>query len=681
MEKKTKIAIAILSVLIFIVISGVIFWYVQKWNKEKQLNTPEEICGEYFEYFSQKEFDKIFNLLCDDSKNKITQEELEKAYNEFYETLGCDAIQINDINSEKIDTYNTNVSYKCHLKSIYGEFEFNNIIKLVKQTDKKYYIEWDYNTIYPNLNEGDIIKINVDEAKRGNIMDRKGVLLAGSGYVSSVGLVPGWMNSSTKENDIKTVGEILGMTTAQINKKLSASYVKNDTFVELDILSKQDAQKLGRLREIEGIKIKDLESRVYPFGEKVAHVTGYVQKVTKKELEENKKYNEHTLIGRTGLEKAYDERLRGKDGYDINLVDKDGKQKTNILKTEKVDGENIKLTIDSTIQNMVFDTYKGDKSATVIMNPGTGEIIALVSTPSYDPNKFLIGMSNSEWEELNKDENSPLYARFLKRYVPGSTIKPIIGAIALETGTINSYDEYEKSGTSWQKDKSWGSYYITTLKEYNEPADITNALINSDNIFFAKTALKIGDKKLEEALKELGFEKDLEFDLETKKSQISNEGKFTSEIQLADSGYGQGQLLLNPIHYASIYGIFANNGNMVKPYIEIKPNTETVILKEHVFSNAVNDVIKNCLIQTIENPEGTAKSAKIDGIKLAGKTGTAETKTTKEEEAKEIGWFNAFIADSNSDKQYVIVSMVENVENKGGSEYVVQKVRKLFGNI
>jgi len=257
----------------------------------------------------------------------------------------------------------------------------------------------------------------------------------------------------------------------------------------------------------------------------------------------------------------------------------------------------------------------------------------------------------------------------------------VIGAIALETGTINSYDEYEASGTSWQKDSSWGSYYITTLKEYNEPATLINALIYSDNIFFAKTALKIGAEKLEKELKELGFEKDLEFDLEAKNSQISNEGKFTSEIQLADSGYGQGQILLNPIHYAAIYGIFANNGNMVNPYIEIAEDTETTFYKEHAFSKQVTDVIKDALIQTIENPEGTAHSARIAGLKLAGKTGTAETKSTKEEDAKELGWFNAFIADENSDKQYVVISMVEDVENKGGSQYVVNKVKKIFEKI
>ena len=682
MNKKSKIAlIMVLIILILAVILGIIYWYAKKWDREKELNTPEEISNAYFEYVNEGKYEKIYDLLTTESKEKISQEDFVKAYNNFFEEIECEAIKTANINLQKQDAYNTKVTYTNSVRTLYGEFDYENSLNLKKLDDKKYYIDWNYNAVYPNYDAGYSVKINTDEAKRGSLIDRNGILLAGSGYIASVGLVSGWMNSDTKEQDIKKVSELLGISAETINKKMSASYVKSDTFVELDTISKQELQLLSNLREIEGIKINDVESRVYPLGEKAAHITGYVQKANSDDLKENKKYDENTLIGRTGLELAYNERLRGENGYEVLLIDENGNTKSTVLKTEKIDGENIKLTIDANIQSTVYDIYSEDNSATVVMYPGTGEIIALVSTPSYDPNKFVIGMTTQEWNDLNNNPNNPMYTRFLKRYAPGSSFKPVIGAIALETGTINSYDEYEKSGTSWQKDSSWGSYYITTLKEYDEPATLLNALIYSDNIFFAKTALKIGAEKLEKELRELGFEKDLEIDLEAKNSQISNDGKFTSEIQLADSGYGQGQILLNPIHYAAIYGIFANNGNMVKPYIEMAQDTETTFIKEHAFSKQVTDVIKNALIQTIENPEGTAHSAKIEGLKLAGKTGTAETKSTKEEIAKELGWFNAFIADENSDKQYVVISMVEDVENKGGSQYVVNKVKKIFENI
>ncbi len=695
---KSKKIITIYGIIIGIIVIAIISTIFYNFNKkkkenEKELNTPNGVIGTYVDYINNGEYNKVYELLTTESKNQISEEDLSTKYKEIYDELDISNIQINDMKTEKIDKNNSKIIYTTKINSLYGEFSFENTVSLKKQDDKKYYIMWDYSMIYPNLAKTDKIDIEKDPAKRGSLIDRNGVLLAGSGYISSVGLVPGWMNEQTKTQDIQTVANLLGMTTESINKKLSASYVKSDTFVELATISKQKLTIIDGLNQIDGVKIKDVSSRIYPLGEKAAHLTGYVQKVNAEELKSNKEYDENTLVGRTGLEKIYEDRLKGQNGYKVSIVDENGKDKKVLINKEKVDGENIKLTIDSDIQEKVYDGYVGDNSAEVIMNPKTGEILALVSTPSYDPNNFVIGMSTQEWNEISNNTNNPLYERFLRSYSPGSSFKPVTGAIALQTGTITGSDEYEASGSSWQKDNSWGSYYITTLKTYNEPANLLNALINSDNIFFAKTALKIGSEKLEEQLKNIGFESDINFEMNTAKSQISNEGKFTSEVQLADSGYGQGQILVNPIHFASIYSSFVNDGNMVMPYLEIKKdnngNEETdnnqenkvTYLKENAFSKEVADEIRTDLIQTIESPNGTAHSAKIDGLVLAGKTGTAETKSSKNEEAKEIGWFNCFIADPNSENQLMVISMVENVENKGGSIYVVNKVKNIINKI
>lgn len=679
MDKKSKVTlITIITIVVLTIVLGALIWLIFKWDKKKQFNTPEEVAKAYFEYINTEDYEKAYDLLSDESKNRIQLDAYKNAYNNFYGNIECFAVKTEQNNLDKIDDTKSKITYTNNIRSLYGDFSFTNSINLVKQKDKKYYVDFNVDSIYPNYEITDKFKINADEAKRGSLIDRNGVLLAGTGYIASVGLVPGWMNTESKAQDISKVSELLGISVDTINKKITASYVKEDTFVELDTISKQDIDLLANLREIEGVKIKDIESRVYPLGERAAHITGYVQKASKEDIEADKLLDENSLVGKTGLEKTYNDRLKGKNGYEVILTDKDGNEKGTIFKSIKQEGENVKLTIDANLQAKVYDIYKGDNSATVVMYPGTGEIAALVSTPSYDPNKFVIGMSSQEWNNLNNDVNNPLYPRFLKRYPPGSTFKPLIGAIALETGTINSYDEYEPSGLSWQKDSSWGAYTITTLKEYKEPANLANALINSDNIFFAKTALKVGGDKLTEELKKLGFESEIEFDLEVKNSQISNDGKFANEIQLADSGYGQGQVLINPIHFAALYSIFANSGNMVKPYIEMKTDSETQFIKEHAFSKAVTDIIKDDLIQTIENPEGTGHSAKMEDVKLAGKTGTAETKSTKIEDGKEIGWFNVFVADNSSDKQYLIISMVENVENKGGSQYVINKVKQIL---
>ena len=183
-------------------------------------------------------------------------------------------------------------------------------------------------------------------------------------------------------------------------------------------------------------------------------------------------------------------------------------------------------------------------------------------------------MSSKEWEMLNNDKDQPMYNRFRQAWCPGSSFKPVIAAAGLETGTTIWSEDYGNEGLSWQKDLSWGSYYITTLHA-TSPAVLDNALVNSDNIYFAKAALRIGADKLEDFLLRLGFNEELPFETRMAKSQFSNTNNIETEIQLADTGYGQGQVLINPLHLACIYSAFLNNGNIVKPHLLYKKKAKT----------------------------------------------------------------------------------------------------------
>ena len=287
-------------------------------------------------------------------------------------------------------------------------------------------------------------------------------------------------------------------------------------------------------------------------------------------------------------------------------------------------------------------------------------------------------MSTEKWKELSEDERTPMLARYTKAYCPGSTFKPITAAIGLSTEKITEEDTFNYEGLSWQKGTNWGDYFITTLTAYNSPKNIRNAIIHSDNIFFAQAALKIGADTFTKELKKIGFEENLNLNLGLSKSKISNNGELKKEVALADSGYGQGQILVNPVHMASIYSAFVNDGNMVKPYLEYKEDKSPEYLKKEAFTSEAANIVKDDLIQVIENPEGTATDMKISGVTLAGKTGTAELKESKEEDANTLGWFNLITIDENSDKQYVIVSMVEDARDLGGSHYLIKKIRNLF---
>ena len=205
-----------------------------------------------------------------------------------------------------------------------------------------------------------------------------------------------------------------------------------------------------------------------------------------------------------------------------------------------------------------------------------------------------------------------------------------------------------------------------------------NALIYSDNIYFAKAALKIGSNTFSEQLLKIGFDKSMDFPLTMSKSQFGENSEFSSEIDLADSGYGQGKILVNPLHVASIYSAFVNDGNMIKPHIEYSEETEYWI--ENAFSEESAEEIKDDLIQVVENANGTGHEARINGITLAGKTGTAELKSAGEEEGEELGWFNAFVVSDVKEEQLLTINMIENVENRGGSHYLLPKVRNIFNN-
>lgn len=418
--------------------------------------------------------------------------------------------------------------------------------------------------------------------------------------------------------------------------------------------------------------------RVYPYGEIAAHLVGYVRGISAEELAEHKGegYTESSIIGKTGLEAAFEDRLRGKNGSGIYIVDQNEASLKTIAETNIEDGEDIKTTIDIELQKEIYDEYNGDKAFSVAMNPKTGEVLAMVSLPSFDSNKFITGFTDEEWNNLSSSKDTPMLARYQSTWVPGSSFKPVTGAIGIDTDSFSASDNFGSSGLSWQKDESWGDYKITTLTTYSGAANLRNAFIYSDNIYFAKAALKIGKETFAKELLKIGFNKSLDFPIPMTNSEFADNNEFASEVQLADSGYGQGKILVNPLHMASVYSAFVNNGDMIKPRIEYNKTNEYWI--KDAFSEDTAKTIRDDLVQVVENSGGTGHAAKISGVTLAGKTGTAELKASKDESGEELGWFNAFVVSDTADEQILTINMVENVENKGGSHYLLPKVKRII---
>ena len=681
MSKKKIIIISVVAIILVIIAVVIgIYFYISSQPK----NNPEDVVSTYAQYIVDQNYEEMYNLISENSKAQTSQEDYINRNKNIYEGIEIANFAINITSVEKGDNNTVKVSYNNSMDTMAGHVEFANSMTLSLDDNKEYKINWSSNLIFPSLNNSDKVRVKTIEAERGSILDRNGEYLATNGTASQIGLVPGRMNEQTKDADISKIAELLNMTVESINNSLSASYVKDDTFVPLKTVSKDETDLKNTLLEISGIKIIDSEERIYPLGESASQLVGYIQPISAEELAEkaDEGYTSSSLIGKYGLERYYEDTLRAVNGAEIYIEDSEGNKKTSIVTLDAKDGTDVKLTIDSTLQQQIYEQFKEDESAVVEINPKTGEVLALVSCPSFDSNDFSLGMTTADYNALTQDTQNPLFNRYLATYAPGSSFKPIVGAIGLTNGSFTADENFGTSGTRWQNDSSWGDFYITTLTTYSGPANLRNALIYSDNIYFAKAALKIGSDKFIESLKNLGFNENIEFPQTISKSSYSNSEGFTNETQLANSGYGQGEMLVNPIHMAMMYSAFVNEGNMIMPYIEYKENASSAnatYYKEGVFTKEATDTIRDDLIQVVENPGGTAHSAQIEGKTIAGKTGTAEIKDSKDDtEGTEIGWFNAFTVNETDENSRLIISMVENVKGKGGSHYLLPKVKAIL---
>ena len=684
-KKKQRTTICLTTFVLGITFIGAIVCIGILYRKQNTLVSPEELLVEYMNHIPKQEYEEMYAMLNIEASRNISQDDFVKRNSAIYEGIEVDNMEIE---VTAYDEERKAVTYQTSFDTVAGNISFENEAIFLKGEDG-YELVWDDSLIFPELGSTDKVKISTTQANRGEISDRNGRVLAGKGVASSVGIVPGKFED--RDEAIQQIAELLEIEPEVIEKKLSAKWVKEDSFVPIktipkvaeielmkiepdeEVLKENERQK--KLLEILGVMISDTEVREYPLGEAAAHLVGYVQSVTAEDLENHagEGYTANSVMGKSGMEGLFEKELKGQNGCSIYIVDSDGNKKTELASIFVQDGKDIQLTIDADLQRSLYVQFKEDKSCSVAMNPYTGEVLALVSTPSYDNNDFILGLSNEQWTTLNEDENKPMYNRFRQVWCPGSTFKPIIAAIGLESGAIDPMEEYGNEGLSWQKDSSWGSYYVTTLHTY-EPVILENALIYSDNIYFAKAALKIGAEEMERSLTELGFNEEIPFDIKMAKSQYSNTENIETEIQLADSGYGQGQVLVNPLHMACIYSAFCNEGNIVKPYLVYQAEATVTFWKPGAFSKETANQVLEGTKKVVNDSHGTGHAAHRDDIVLAGKTGTAEIKASKDDTSgTELGWFAIYSTEETVEHPILIISMVEDVKGRGGSGYVVKK--------
>lgn len=675
--RKSKKLITIIATGIILSISIVLISrYVYTEN-----NQPKETLLNYIECLNNKEYENMYNMISVQSKAEFDKETFISRNKNIYEGIHAKDIKIN---IEEIIKKNdmVTIKYENIMDTICGKMKFENSVELNKEYDKGYVINWNSNCIFPELNDSDKLMVDTLRAKRGDILDRNNEKLATDGYILNVGIVPGEIKKNNK-NSINEIASILEMDHDYIQNKLNQSYVKDDMFIPVKLISKDD-KRAQLLSKIKGVMIKEEEGRIYPYGMKCAHLTGYVQNISSEELENNNDngYDSNSEIGKSGLEKIYEEKLHGINGYDIYIETKDHIKKKSLSYTPQINGKDLKLTIDIKLQETMYEELRQDNGASVILNPANGEVLALVSTPSYDPNDFILGLSKEKWDTINSDKNKPLFNRFQATFAPGSCFKPFTALIGLDTKKLDSNKDRSIKGISWQKDSSWGNYYITRVKEYEGKNNLLNALIYSDNIYFGQIALEIGKDDFKKRLNEFGIGEKIKFEYPLFNSQISSNNEFNTEVQLADSGYGQGEILMNPVQLASMYTLFYNDGNILNPCLIYNDNNKGAIWKKNVTSKENAHMVLNDLVQVVENINGTGHEVYTKGKKIAGKTGTAEIKNSqKDNMGTELGWFIGMTVNDDKNNNIIVLTMIEDVKEKGSSHYVVPKARKVLNMV
>ncbi|HGC6137040.1 TPA: penicillin-binding transpeptidase domain-containing protein [Enterococcus faecium] len=651
---KNRTGAYIAGAVILIAAAGGGYFYYQHYQETQAVEAGEKTVEQFVQALNKGDYNKAAEMTSKKAANKsaLSEKEILDQYQNIYGAADVKGLQISNLKVDKKDDSTYSFSYKAKMNTSLGELKDLSYKGTLDRNDGQTTINWQPNLVFPEMEGNDKVSLTTQEAARGNIIDRNGEPLATTGKLKQLGVVPSKLgDGGEKTANIKAIASSFDLTEDAINQAISQSWVQPDYFVPLKIID-------GATPELPaGATIQEVDGRYYPLGEAAAQLIGYVGDITAEDIDKNPELSSNGKIGRSGLEMAFDKDLRGTTGEKLSITDADGVEKKVLIEHEVQNGKDIKLTIDAKAQKTAFDSLGGKAGSTVATTPKTGDLLALASSPSYDPNKMTNGISQEDYKAYEENPEHPFISRFATGYAPGSTFKIITAAIGLDNGTIDPNEVLTINGLKWQKDSSWGSFKTTRVSSDVSQVDLKTALIYSDNIYAAQETLKMGEKKFRTGLDKFIFGEELDLPISMNPAQISNEDSFNSDILLADTGYGQGELLITPIQQAAMYSVFTNNGTLVYPKLIADKETKD---KKNVISETAVQTIVPDLREVVQDVNGTAHSLSALGIPLAAKTGTAEIKEKQDVKGQE----NSFLFAFNLDNQgYMMVSMLENKDD------------------
>lgn len=541
---------------------------------------------------------------------------------------------------------------------------------------------------YKALADGNRIRIVPSMAPRGTFYDRNGQLLVTNRPGFSVSLLP--LTAPISDDVIARLSDLLKVPTDEIKQKIAGhsgfNPIRIKTDVTPDIVSIIEEQK----SQYPGVVIEVTPIRDYILKQEGAHTFGYVSEINDAELEKMKDegYKSGDIIGKFGLEKVYDKELRGKNGGQQVEVDVSGKPVQILGRKEPVPGDDLELTIDINLQQAAekavdeqLTQIGAHAAAAVVMNPQTGEILAMVSRPAFDPNLFAHGISSKDWNQLNNNPYHPMDNKTITgEYPPGSTFKIVTGTAALTEGVVTPEEQIFDSGHHWLIPK--GNADGEALGWLN----FRSALAHSDNVYFYEMGNRLGIDRLEKYARMFGLGQKTGVDLPYEASGLVANRRYKEKnfddgewylSETFDAAIGQGFNLVTPLQAAMVMGEIAADGKRYKPHVVnriIAPDGSVVkdfqpellsqldVPEEDIklIQDGLHDVTKY----------GTAASSfRGFTVDIAGKTGTAENS-----QGRDHGWFVAY---GPFDNPNIVVAVI--VENGGyGSQSAVPIGRKIL---
>ena len=545
--------------------------------------------------------------------------------------------------------------------------------------------EGDY---YARLAEGNRIRIIPTMAPRGTFFDRNGELLVQNRPGFAVSLMP--VMTKIDPVVISRLSELLKVPVEEINKKIEAHTgfdpIRIKADVTPDIVTIIEEQK----NNYPGVIIEVQPIRDYMNKEEAAHTYGYVSEINDMELEKKKDegYKSGDIIGKFGLEKIYDKELRGENGGQQVEVDVTGKPVQIIGNKPPTPGDDLYLTIDKNLQTAAekavdeqLKLIHANAAAVVCMNPQTGEILAMVSRPAFDPNLFAHGISSKDWNKLNNNPYHPMDNKAITgEYPPGSTFKIITGTAALTEGVVTPSELIMDSGHHWIIPKGNAEGEALGLINFQQ------AMAHSDNVYFYEMGNRLGIDRLEKYARMFGLGKITGIDLPYESDGLVANRRYKEKnfedgdwylSETFDAAIGQGFNLVTPLQAAMVMGEIAADGKRYKPHLVnriVGPDGKTVReFKPELLGTLDVPAEDIQLVQTglhEVTKYGTAAGIfRGFPIEIAGKTGTAENP-----HGRDHGWFVAYGPFANPD---IVVAVI--VEQGGfGSQSAVPIGRKIL---